>query len=224
MMAEKAARFIAIGFLWLFLAISPGLSIDDSDYWENGGGSDNSGWDNGGGSDNSGWDNGGGSDNSGWDNGGGSDNSGWDNGGGSDNSGNTESGEGLFYSNSISESSGAVIDESSSNAYNPAVMAFIPGGNQNVFWIVSRDGSKNSRSIELPLYRYVRTLIIPATSGELILEERYPNGQVRSYDFGHVTAHRNYRIWFYADSRGTHLGRYRISNGPYSDTLTYNVR
>jgi hypothetical protein len=75
---------------------------------------------------------------------------------------------------------------------------------QNIFWIVSRDGSKVAQSVNMPLYSYARAVITPAYQGNLILEETYPNGNVRQYQLGWVQANTQYRIWFYADMRGMH--------------------
>ena len=142
----------------------------------------------------------------------------------------TDTGEAYFPS-SIEESSGALIDETRSGLYARAssptaatdLLAAIPGGSQNLFWIVSSDGTRYWRSVNIPQYRYARLLLIPSTSGPLILEERYPTGQVRTYNFGNVWAHNQYRLWFYADGPGTYQVRYRIGNGPYSDILTFHV-
>jgi hypothetical protein len=142
----------------------------------------------------------------------------------------SETGEAYFPS-SIGESSDALIDESASSQYSRAsspvgsrdLLAAIPGGSRNLFWIVSSDGSRYWRSVSMPLYRYARLLLIPSASGPLILEERYPTGQIRTYNFGNVWANNQYRLWFYADSSGTYQARYRIGNGPYSDILTFHV-
>jgi len=131
----------------------------------------------------------------------------------------SETGEAYFPS-SISESSDALIDETVSSQYR---LAMIPGGGQNLFWIVSSDGSRYWRSVNMPLYRYARLLLIPSASGPLILEERYPTGQIRTYNFGNVWANNQYRLWFYADAPGTCQARYRIGNGPNSDILTFHV-
>jgi len=136
-----------------------------------------------------------------------------------------------YFPSSIAESSGALIEEGTSLQYSRAssptasagAFALIPGGSQNLFWIVSSDGTRYWRSVNIPLYRYARLLLIPASSGPLILEERYPTGQVRTYNFGNVWAGNQYRIWFYADSPGIYQARYRIGNGPYSDILTFHV-
>ncbi|MCX6680268.1 MAG: hypothetical protein NTX42_07890 [Methanothrix sp.] len=137
--------------------------------------------------------------------------------------------DGDMYSFSISESTGTLIDESTSSDYSIASipqdkMAYgWPGGSQNSFWITNRDGTRFTQSVSMPLNSYARAVMIPATSGQLILEETYPNGRNREYNIGRVNAFRQYRIWFFADSRGTHISRYHVDNGPYSDTLRHNV-
>lgn len=136
-----------------------------------------------------------------------------------------------YFPSSIVESSDALIEESGSLQYSRAsspadtvgLFAAIPGGSQNLFWIVSRDGTMYWRSVNIPLYRYARLLLIPSASGPLILEERYTTGQVRTYNFGNVGANNQYRLWFYADAPGTYQARYRIGNGHYSDILTFHV-
>jgi len=141
----------------------------------------------------------------------------------------TSSEESVFPS-SNSESSSTLIDEASSSQYDQAivsnapVMAFGGGGSsQNIFWIVSRDGRQHWRSVSIPCHRYARLLIIPSASGQLTMQERYPDGQVQTYNYGYVRAHNQYRFWFFADTSGTHRLRYRIDNGPYSDILTFHV-
>lgn len=136
-----------------------------------------------------------------------------------------DGGEGVYYTSQISEGAGTLIDESASGQYPQAqiVYSIIPGGSQNAFWIVSRDGTQNWQSISMPFNRYARLLLIPATSGQLTIEEVYPNGQPRDFNFGWVRQGVPLRMWFYSDARGTHRDRYSISNGPWSDTLTFNV-
>jgi hypothetical protein len=147
----------------------------------------------------------------------------------------SEPSEGAYFPISVSESSSRLVDETTSNQYNrvnsvsdSAVSGFnyLVGGagtSKNIFWIVSKDGTMHWRSVNIPCHRYARLLIIPSSSGQLIMEERYPNSQVRSYNFGNVRAYNQYRMWFFADTSGTHKLRYRIDNGPYSDILTFHV-
>ena len=172
-----------------------------------------------------------------WNNGnnGGSGNNGgdWSNGnndGNGNNGGNggtntvAQEGDKDVYYSQITEDSGTLIDESTSNQYPQAhqVQYMMVGGSKNSFWVTSRDGSQNWKSIDIPQYRYARLLILPAESGRLVLEEMYPNGRTRTYDMGYVNAGRQYRVWFYSDTSGTHQGRYQV-NGDYSQTLTFNV-
>lgn len=212
-MLKNFVMIAAILFIGASCAVSQGWSSGDDGAWEEGG----DGWDNG-----NGWEDGDNGHSGGdWDNGGDQGGSGgWDESGGDRQ--NTDQGEGVYYSSQISEDSGTLIDESASGQYNQAQYMLMPGGSQNVFWIVSRDGSRNWRSIDMPLFRYARMLIIPSISGYMTLEEMYPGGRVRYYEFGYVQSNRPYRLWFYADTPGVHQGRYEV-NGRYSDTLTFNV-
>lgn len=142
----------------------------------------------------------------------------------------SETGEALFPS-SILESSETVIEEggsldysrASSPAPTMATFSISPGGGQNAFWIVSSDGTRYWRSVNIPLYHYARLLLIPSSSGSLIVEKRTPTGVVQTRYLGNVWAHNQYRTWFYADAPGIHQLRYRIGNGPYSDVLTFYV-
>jgi hypothetical protein len=129
--------------------------------------------------------------------------------------------QGGMYSYSISESPSTLISEDNSGQY-PKATAYDWGSNQNIFHIVSANGNKVTQYVDMPLYSYARALIIPAYSGQLILEETYPSGNVRQYQLGWVPAHSQYRLWFYADSSGIHTSRYYI-NGQPSDTVTHNV-
>jgi hypothetical protein len=145
-----------------------------------------------------------------------------------------EPSEGAYFPSSVSESLSTLVDETTSYQYGrtnaatngSAIIYPLVGGtgtSKNIFWIVSKDGTKHWRSINIPCHRYARLLIIPSSSGQLITEERYPDGQVRSHNFGNVRAYNQYRTWFFADTSGTHLLRYRIDNDPYSDILTFHV-
>jgi hypothetical protein len=140
-----------------------------------------------------------------------------------------------YFPRSISEDSSTLNTETSSYQYAPvnapasdlggtAYYAMGGGGSsQNIFWIVSKDGTKHWISANIPCQRYARLLIIPSTSGQLIMEELYPNGRVQTYNYGNVRASNQYRKWFFADTSGIHRLRYRIDNGPYSDILTFHV-
>jgi hypothetical protein len=136
-----------------------------------------------------------------------------------------------YFPSSIMENSGILIEDSGSIQYSRAsypadtsgLLAVVPEGNQNRFWIVSRDGSIYWHAVNMPKYRYARMLLIPSSTGPLVLEKRDPNGYVRYYTLGNVRAQNQYRIWFYADASGTYQMRYRIGNGPYSNVLTFYV-
>ncbi|HRD15922.1 MAG TPA: hypothetical protein PK181_03755, partial [Methanothrix soehngenii] len=106
----------------------------------------------------------------------------------------TSSDEAVFPS-SISESSSTLIEEDSAQyAKRDIAYSMAAGGSsRNIFWIVSRDGSQNWRSVNIPCNRYARLSFIPSDSGQLIMEELYPNNQVRTYYYGTVTAFRQYR-------------------------------
>jgi hypothetical protein len=140
-----------------------------------------------------------------------------------------------LYPFEISEEEGVLIDEDYSNQYSKARVPSnasqntsnasqnMSNASQNIFWIMSQNGDIRIWSVDMPLNSYARALIIPAASGELLLEESDPLGQAQEDDLGLVTAGRQYRIWLFADSTGTHTSRYRINNSQYSDNLTYRV-
>lgn len=233
-MIRQVKIFVLIALMTSTAAICVAQSWDDDSGWDDGGweGEEANSWD-------GGWE---GGESSGWDN------SGWQ--GGDDNSGSSNDGGNVQYSaswgspapaeitsgdesifpSSISESSSMLIEETSSIQYDQAgargnlAYSMAAGGNsKNIFWIVSRDGSQNWRSVNIPCHRYARLFFIPSASGQLIMEELYPNNQVRTYHFGNVVAYKTYRAWFFADTSGTHRMRYKINNGPYSDILTFYV-
>jgi hypothetical protein len=151
----------------------------------------------------------------------------------------SEPSEGAYFPVSISESPLTLVEETMSYQYDQANIAGGASGayawnyahayaggtgtSKNLFWIISRDGARHWYSINILCHSYARMLIIPSTSGQLIMEELYPDGNVRSYNFGNVKANTQYRVWFYADTSGTHRMRYRIGNCPYSDILTFHV-
>ena len=99
----------------------------------------------------------------------------------------------------------------------------IPGQNngQQVFWIIDNTGNYQL-STSLPLYGRVQEQVIPVTSGQLVLEERAPNGNTETYNMGQVTENQPQTLWFYGDTPGTHQQRYSV-NGQYSAYLTFYV-
>lgn len=136
---------------------------------------------------------------------------------------NSDRWEASYYSSQITETPGILVDESESSQYTQSVLSST-GDVQNVLRIVSIDGSINWGSIEMPPYYFARLLMIPSTSGQLNLEEMCPNGEIRYYDLGDVSAGHQYRLWKYSDSEGSHLFRYRIGDDyNYSDTVRIYV-
>jgi hypothetical protein len=184
------------------------------------------------------WEEGSGSDwtNDAWDNE--STNIGWGTGNNGENNQNTDSwgspppaevsepSNEAYFPRSVSESSETLIDDTTGAGYSNGLnyqMNFGGGSSQNIFWIVSKDGTKYWSSINIPCGSFARLLIIPSTSGQLIMEELYPDGQVQTYYYGYVGAKKPYKKWFFADTSGIHRMRYRIDNGPYSNILTFHV-
>jgi hypothetical protein len=150
----------------------------------------------------------------------------------------SEPSEGAYFPSSISESPSILVDETTSYQYSQANVASDASvmyggsyprhyagttGTKDIFWIISKDGTKHWRSVNILCHHYARMLIIPSTSGQLVMQEKYPDGQVKTYYFGNVMEHKQYRVWFFADTSGIHRMRYRIDNGPYSDILTFHV-
>jgi hypothetical protein len=132
-----------------------------------------------------------------------------------------------YFPRSVSESTETLMaDTASAGVMSSPRMAMYAGGgsgSKNIFWIVSKDGTKHWMSVKIPCGSYARLLIIPSTSGQLIMEELYPNMQVKTYYYGYVEAQKPYKKWFFADTEGIHRMRYRIDNGPYSDIMTFYV-
>jgi hypothetical protein len=77
--------------------------------------------------------------------------------------------------------------------------------------------------MNLPLNGYARLEITPGVEGQITIEEMYPDGQVRSYGMGYVKPFHTYKMWFYADTSGTHKMRYNV-NGYYSNILEFYVQ
>jgi len=132
-----------------------------------------------------------------------------------------------YFPRSVSESTETLMadTESAGVMSRPRILAMNAGGGEskNIFWIVSKDGTKHWSSVVIRCGRYARLLIIPSTSGQLIMEELYPNKQVKTYYPGYVNAQQPYKKWFLADTPGIHRMRYRIDNGQYSNILTFYV-
>jgi hypothetical protein len=125
-----------------------------------------------------------------------------------------------YYSSQITEAPGILVDESvSPQSVLPSI-----GDGQNVLRIVSIDGSINWGSIDMPQHQFARLIIVPSTSGQLNLEEMCPNGEIKYYYLGDVSAGNQYRLWKYSDSKGFHFFRYWIDDDyNYSDTIRINV-
>jgi hypothetical protein len=80
----------------------------------------------------------------------------------------------------------------------------------NSLWIVDATGWNRRLSLCMPMYRWAREEIVPATGGYLTVYERYPSGYIRSYYMGYVYPHHRYKLWFYADEPGTHEVWYKV--------------
>jgi hypothetical protein len=91
-------------------------------------------------------------------------------------------------------------------------------------WIVDSTGLNRYPSMSIPLYGYAREELTPSQGGYVVVEEQYPNGKIETYNMGYVQPFHTYRLWFYGDVPGTHLMRYSVSGGQYSNTVKFFVQ
>lgn len=98
----------------------------------------------------------------------------------------------------------------------------MPSDGFNALWVVDDTGEMND-SLSVPLDSYTRVLITPIQGGNVVVEQLYPDDQLRTYNMGMVEPSHTYGIWFYGDMPGTHQMRYNVNGGEYSDVVEFYV-
>lgn len=110
-----------------------------------------------------------------------------------------------------------------SNACPPGVFCYIsPGQSQCSIWITDKSGAKKQETMKIPLKKWARLELRTCSEGNLAIYEKMPNGDVINYDRGPASANRKYRMWFYADSPGTHTIWFKIG-GKKSNEIKFSV-
>lgn len=57
----------------------------------------------------------------------------------------------------------------------------------------------------------------------MVVEQLYPDDQLKTYDMGMVEPLHTYRILFYGDMQGTYQMRYSVDVGEYSNVVEFYV-
>ncbi|NYT03012.1 MAG: hypothetical protein GKC10_09705 [Methanosarcinales archaeon] len=128
------------------------------------------------------------------------------------------------------EATGQLIDQGpaqvmdNANGQLPAERTFLAnhGMGQGSLWIVDSTGTQKRTTLDIPLNRFAREEIIPHETGQLVLFERYPDGTIKQFYPGFVNRGRSYRMWFIADTPGTHEVYFRV-NQRESNHIWFNV-
>lgn len=97
-----------------------------------------------------------------------------------------------------------------------------PSSEFNAMWVVDYDGEMND-SLSLPLDSYVRVFITPMQSGNVVIEQLYPDDQLETFDVGSVEAFHTYKMWFNGNATGTYQLRYSVNGGEYSNVIEFYV-
>jgi hypothetical protein len=105
---------------------------------------------------------------------------------------------------------------------NALLRSMLPGESKCALWIIDISGTRRQLSLNIPKDRYSRVEVATCASGSLIFYERYPGGDVMSYDMGRVSSNRKYWRWFHADTIGTHTIWFTVG-GKKSNSVTFNV-
>ncbi len=92
----------------------------------------------------------------------------------------------------------------------------------NALWVVDDTGEMND-TLSVPLNNYARVFITPVQSGDVVVEQLYPDDQTKNYSMGMVEPNRTYGIWFYGDMLGTYQMRYNVNGGENSNVVEFFV-
>jgi hypothetical protein len=99
-------------------------------------------------------------------------------------------------------------------------MGVVPGSQPNALWIVVNGQQTLSTNVASGGYAQLR--LIPSTSGQVIINEIYPNGQVITSAGNPVNPRSMYRMGFVGDMAGLHTLSYTINGAP-SNQVQINV-
>jgi hypothetical protein len=114
---------------------------------------------------------------------------------------------------------GQLVEETELNEGSGSQM---PSNRFNALWLVDDNGEMNE-SLSVPLDGYARVFITPNQGGNVVVEQLYPDDQLKTYDMGMVEPLHTYRIWFYGDMQGTYQMRYSVDGGEYSNVVELYV-
>lgn len=130
-----------------------------------------------------------------------------------------------YYMDEEPEDSGGLTDlgpAGEANECPPGVFCSIsPGQSQCSIWITDKSGAKKQEAMNIPLYKWARLELRTCAQGNLVIYEKKTSGVI-TYDLGPASANKKYKMWFYADSPGTHTIWFKIG-GKNSNQVAFNV-
>ena len=94
---------------------------------------------------------------------------------------------------------------------------------KNLLWLVSSDVYRILQSANITQGKTIQEYLVPGSSGELKLEETYPDGKNESSSLGYVRESYEYQLSFTANAPGKYIQRFQI-NGEYSNPAIINVQ
>lgn len=130
-----------------------------------------------------------------------------------------------YYMDEQPEGSGGLTDlgaaEGTSACPPGALCDIAPGPSQCSIWITDKSGIKKQETMRIPLNKWARLELRTCAKGNLVIYERKTSGVI-TYDMGPASDNRKYKMWFYADSPGTHTIWFKIG-GQKSNEIAFNV-
>jgi len=94
---------------------------------------------------------------------------------------------------------------------------------KNLLWLVSLNAYKIVQSANITQGKTILEYLVPGSSGELKLEEIYPDGKNENSSLGYVRESYEYKLNFTADAPGKYVQMFQI-NGEYSNPIVLNVQ
>jgi hypothetical protein len=92
----------------------------------------------------------------------------------------------------------------------------------SLLWTTSGNDTQIRQSIIVPLNNTVQEFLVPGISGNLSLNETYPDRQVKSLNLGYALGSHKYAARFVADTPGLHIVRFSV-DGDYSNAVEFNA-
>lgn len=96
-------------------------------------------------------------------------------------------------------------------------------GARNLLWVISWDLYQVAQSSNITQGMTMQVYIIPGSSGELILEETYPDVSEVSSSLGYVRESYEYSLDFSPKAPGRYVQRFKV-NGEYSNPITFHAK